>query len=286
MRLTNIVDELRRDHPWIDVIGVETVTATQIVPGDAWKSWGPQYAGSGPLGVTVHHTGGSGSWVGIVRFEWNKFPNVKATCCNINLDGRVAVMSAGSAATNGTVTKRRFSRGMGGANGDQWTIELHNRGNGAQAYPEAQMRSMLAVCYTVNRLSGNQFSDVCTHREVASPFGRKSDPAMARNIEGPYAGRIRPTGSAETWNPDDLRAVAVDFAANIGNPPPPPPPEEEDVIIARRLSDGATVLLAGHGQPVWLEAGTIDSARANGIKFVDFTDADFQRLFEAANPPS
>jgi hypothetical protein len=218
MRLTNLVDELHRDHPWMDVVGVETVT-DRIVPGDAWKNWGPHFAGSGPLGVTVHHTGAGISWVAIVRFEWNKYENVKATSANISDLGQVAVMSAGAAATNGSGLKlHQFSRGLGGRNSDQFTIEVHNPGTGAKSYPAAQMRSILAVCYTVNRLSGNQFSDVTTHQEIAPD--RKSDPARASNIEGPCAGRIRSITAAGTWSADDLRAEAVRFAASMGQPSP------------------------------------------------------------------
>ena len=256
MRLTNFLDELRADHPWIDAFGISGFDGSTPIKGDGWKNWGTQYAGSGPLGVTVHHTGASIPWNSILRFEWFKYENVKATNCNISPWGAVAVMSAGGAATNGTVTKRAFSRGMGGGNGDQWTIEAHNPGDGSQPYSEAQMRSILAVCYTVNRLSRNQLTDVCTHREVASPFGRKSDPAMARNVEGPYAGRIRPTGPGQTWNPDDLRTVAAEFGAA---PPPPPPPDDlEDQVLAscswgRERLDLFSVGAAGNLVHKWLD---------------------------------
>jgi hypothetical protein len=213
MKLTNVVDELRKDHPWLDVFGVQDVTSNAIVVGDAWKIWGPHYAGSGPLGVTVHHTASDSSWRAILDFEWSKYANVKATNCNISPEGRVAVMSAGSAATNGSgLTLHQFSRGLGGRNGDQWTIEVHNPGTGAWPYPEAQMRAILAVCYTVNRLSGNQWTDVTTHHEIAPD--RKTDPAPAHRIEGPY--NIRSVGNrAGTWNADDLRAEALRFAQQI-----------------------------------------------------------------------
>jgi hypothetical protein len=296
MRLTNVVDELRKDHPWMDVIGVENVVNGVIIPGDAWKNWGPQYAGSGPLGVTVHHTGAALTWPAIVRYEWNKYPNVKATNTNINAEtGQVAVMSAGSAATNGSgLTLHKFSRGMGGRNGDQWTIEMHNPGNGAWPYTEKGMRSMLAVCYTVNRLSGNQPTDVTTHHEIAPD--RKTDPATAGAIQGDYG--IGPFNASGTWSADDLRNEAARFAQqlNEGDWFDMATEAELEAVVQKVVSANINFLLtnpearAQLGSTLWTHPLTnkVSGAPENAGDLLAWAHADAygaRLAAEADNPP-
>ena len=204
MRLTNLADELRREHPWMTVIEVGDVRDGRIIVGDTWKRLGDEYAGSGPLGVTWHHDASGGAWVAIVDYEFHKYWPKPGNNANVNEFGHVALMASGSTATNGAGTLRRFSRGMGGRNSDQYTIEIHNPGNGSKPYTEAQLRTCFALNNTVNRLSGNQPTDLMTHHEWAPD--RKTDPAPAHAVQGLW--RPRAANGSGTWHGDDIRAEA------------------------------------------------------------------------------
>ena len=229
MRLTNLIDELRREHPWLKVVGVAEVGAT-IVQGDTWKRRGLEYAGTGPLSVTWHHTASGGSQLGILRFELYKYDSAPGNNVNIAPDGTVYVLAVGSCYTNGKVTLRRFSRGMGGNNATSFTMEIHNPGNGTKPYPQAQVDACFAVSNTVNRLSRNKPTDLATHHELAPD--RKTDPATAAAVQGPW--KPRSCTSSGTWHGDDIRGEAVRRAGGATTPTTPTTPtttEDDDMFV-------------------------------------------------------
>jgi hypothetical protein len=186
VKLTTLADELRKDWPWLKVVEVAEVD-TKVHTGDTWKRRGNEYAGTGPLNVTWHHTAASISDVNIVRFELYKYESAPGNNVNITPDGTVYLLAAGSCHTNGVVTQRQFSRGMGGNNSNSFTMEIHNPGNGSKPYPQPQVDACFATAITVNRISGNKPTDCCTHHELAP--ARKTDPATAAVVQGPWKPR-------------------------------------------------------------------------------------------------
>lgn len=252
MRLTNLADELRREHPWLRVVEIAEVD-NNVHQGDTWKRRGHDYARA-PVNVTWHHTASGGSQIGILRFELYKY-SVPGNNSNVGRDGTVYLLAAGSAATNGSVTQRQFSRGVGGTNGTSFTIEIHNDGVG-QSYPSVQLDAVFALNQTVNRLCGNQVTDLATHHELAP--GRKMDPARASVVQGLW--QPRSVNSSGTWHGDDIRAEALARFNGAGSTPIPIPiPEEEDdmpKMLVGSGSDGSRWSITpdlGAKFPIWQE---------------------------------
>jgi N-acetyl-anhydromuramyl-L-alanine amidase AmpD len=201
MRLVGAADAIRAEGARVvEVAEVDNV----IHEGDTWKRRGHEYAAGGPTCITWHHTAVDIPQVNIVRFELYKYESTPGNNVNIGRDGTVYLLAAGSTATNGAGTQLQFSRGMGGKNSTTFTMEIHNDGRG-QPYPQAQIDACFAVSNAINRLVGNQPTDLCTHHEYA--MDRKTDPATAGAVQGPW--QPRACTSSGTWHHDDIRAEAV-----------------------------------------------------------------------------
>jgi N-acetylmuramoyl-L-alanine amidase len=75
----------------------------------------------------------------------------------------------------GHAGKSRF-KGRNRVNDFSIGIELINRGNGRDPFPEAQYRSLARLVAWLCHKYSIDWSHVTTHSEVAIPRGRKSDP--------------------------------------------------------------------------------------------------------------
>jgi N-acetylmuramoyl-L-alanine amidase len=77
-------------------------------------------------------------------------------------------------------------------------IEIANRGDNIDPYPEAQMRTVVQLVAWLSRQYGIPADRVTRHRDVALPAGRKSDPAdnfdFARVLRALGAGTVVPAG--------------------------------------------------------------------------------------------
>ena len=201
MRLTDAADAIRAEGA--EVVEVADIVNGRLIEGDKWKTRGHQYA-QAPFCITWHHTAVDIPQLSIVRFELYKYDSTPGNNVNIARDGKVWLLAAGATATNGAGTPMQFSRGVGGRNSTTFTMEIHNDGRG-QPYPQVQVDACFAVSNAINKLCGNQPTDLCTHHEYAPD--RKTDPAQATAVRGRWVPRS--CTSSGTWDHDDIRAEAV-----------------------------------------------------------------------------
>ena len=196
-----------------------------------------------PVCITWHHTTVDIPWVNIVNFELYKYDSTPGNNVNIGRDGRVALLAAGATATNGSGTEMQFSRGMGGRNSTTFTMEIHNDGRG-QAYPRAQIDAAFAVSNAINKICGNQPTDLCTHHEYAP--GRKTDPSRYDAVQGSW--HPRSCTSAGTWHHDDIRAEAVRRWSGA-----PPPTQGDDVhpTVSSRGNGRLDMFATGSDGQLW-----------------------------------
>jgi len=75
----------------------------------------------------------------------------------------------------GHAGKSRF-HGRNRVNDFSIGIELINRGNGSDAYPESQYRSLAKLVSWLSYRYNIPWESVTTHSQIAIPRGRKSDP--------------------------------------------------------------------------------------------------------------
>lgn len=196
-----------------------------VVEYGGWKTRARSSGGysdpKGPLCVMWHHTASKTTPERDAFYECH-VADAKPICnVNIARDGTVWVLAAGATNTNGKGSSQKFSRGTvptDSMNSYAFGIEIANNGVG-EPYPQAQIDAVFVVSNVINKLCGNQPTDVCTHQRYAPD--RKIDPARG---EGTVQGTFHPReiNSSGSWNLDDLRA---ECAARAGQKPPDPTPK-------------------------------------------------------------
>lgn len=140
-----------------------------------WKS-----RGHGKMGairaVVTHHT--AGPLHGIepsLNVVTHGRPDLAGPLAQLFLarDGTVVLVAAGIAYHAGKVTKRAYQ------NSHSIGIEAENTGLANDPWPSKQKTAYARLCKALVAEFGLSVSDVCGHKEVCAPAGRKSDPSFS-----------------------------------------------------------------------------------------------------------
>src|SRR5262245_6277853 len=150
-----------------------------------------QYQNGRPWGVMWHHSASPPSQSPQNLADYCCYGAADAPICNVNVerDGTVWVLAAGPTNTNGTGNPVMWSKGtipQDSMNSYAFGMEISNNGVG-EPYPAIQIDAAFIISNTVNRVCGNQPTDVCSHYGYAPT--RKIDPATCAAVQGPWQPR-------------------------------------------------------------------------------------------------
>lgn len=174
-----------------------------------------------PNGIVCHHTGGANTGdMPSLRVLLEGRSDLSGPLCNYGLSrsGKVYVVAAGRANHAGR-------GGWQGMVGNSSVVGIEAENNGGQPWPEAQLDAYTRLCAAITRkLSGSpQFC--CSHKEWASPPGRKVDP--------------------HSINMNSFRTAIADHLRSNPTPQPAPPTAGDD--FARKVRTMLPTLTEGAG---------------------------------------
>ncbi|MBX3111797.1 MAG: N-acetylmuramoyl-L-alanine amidase [Fimbriimonadaceae bacterium] len=122
--------------------------------------------------IVLHHTSGPSLWSTVSWFKTDK-SQVSAHFC-VGRDGSIVqFLSTWDRAWHAGVSTDAFGRK--GVNDFSVGIEIVNKGDGTEPYPEAQLRALdNLVAVLLRRFP--QIKQITSHEFIAEPQGRKNDP--------------------------------------------------------------------------------------------------------------
>jgi len=122
--------------------------------------------------IVLHHTSGSSLWSTVSWFKTDK-SQVSAHFC-VGRDGSIVqFLSTYDRAWHAGVSTDAFGRK--GVNDFSVGIEIVNKGDGTEEYPEAQLRALDNLIGVLLRRFPS-VKQITSHEYIAEPQGRKNDP--------------------------------------------------------------------------------------------------------------